>query len=210
MANVGFQVAGFSAASFSTGTSTCGATLNNGSSCTVQVIFTPAVAGGASATLAVSSSTLGVKAAQAALSGIGHTANGLNVNPPQLTLTQATIGQPSVAQTVSLSNSGALPANGLALTVPAPFSLSQSTCGMTLARSNMHRRGRIHANFEWRYCRSSYRRILHAELGGGDSERNWRRRRRNPDPAGVAELLNHWRRNGEQSADDDAHQYGSR
>ena len=40
--NVGFQFTGTSATSFSTGTSTCGAVLNSGSSCTAQVIFTPA------------------------------------------------------------------------------------------------------------------------------------------------------------------------
>jgi hypothetical protein len=41
MANVGFQIAGPAAGSFSTGSTTCGATLNKGSGCTVQVIFTP-------------------------------------------------------------------------------------------------------------------------------------------------------------------------
>jgi hypothetical protein len=68
MANVGFQLIGSSATSFATGATTCGTTagtvLNAGSSCTVQVTFTPAGAGGSSATLVISSSTFGVTAAQ--------------------------------------------------------------------------------------------------------------------------------------------------
>jgi hypothetical protein len=45
-ANVGFQITGAAAASFSTGTTTCGAQLAAGTSCTVQVIFTSLGGGG--------------------------------------------------------------------------------------------------------------------------------------------------------------------
>jgi hypothetical protein len=132
MANVGFQITGQSAASFGAGDTTCGALLNNGSGCTVRVIFTPTTAGGAAATLTISSSTLGVKAVQVPLSGGGQ-ATGINVSPPQMSFTVATIGQPSAAQTVTITNTSTLIANGLSLAVNAPFSLGQNTCGSTLA-----------------------------------------------------------------------------
>ena len=133
MANVSFQVTGQPAGVFSTGTSSCGATLNGGSSCTVQVIFTPATAGENTATLIVSSSTLGVKAATVALSGTGTAAAGLNVSPAQMTFTQAAIGQASAAQTATISNTSSSSAGGITLVVTAPFSLTQNTCGTSLA-----------------------------------------------------------------------------
>jgi hypothetical protein len=133
MANVGFQITGQAAGSFSTGSTTCGATLNSGSSCTVQVIFTPASAGGNLATLTVTSATLGVKAAQVALSGTGTATAGINVNPAQMTLAEATVGQASAAQTATITNTSSLNAAGLTLTVTAPFSLTQNTCGTSLA-----------------------------------------------------------------------------
>ena len=133
MANVGFQITGQSASSFSLGTSTCGATLNNGSNCTAEVVFTPAVAGGNAATLIVSSSTLGVRAAQASLSGTGQATAGINISPAQMTFSVANVGQASAVQTATISNAGTVSATGLALSVTPPFSLTQITCGATLA-----------------------------------------------------------------------------
>jgi hypothetical protein len=133
MANVGFQVTGQSAASFSVGATTCGALLKNGSSCTAQVIFTPVSAGGAAATLIASSSTLGVKPVQVALTGNGQALSGINVTPAQMSFTVATLGQPSAPQRATISNTGALAVNGLLLATSAPFSVAQSSCGTSLA-----------------------------------------------------------------------------
>lgn len=133
MANVGFQITGPWAGSFSTGVTTCGAMLANGSSCTVQAIFTPASAGGNTATLTVTSSTLGVKAATVVLSGTGQAASGLNVSPAQMSFAVATLGQASTAQAVTVTNSGATAATGLTLSTAAPFSLVQNGCGAALA-----------------------------------------------------------------------------
>jgi hypothetical protein len=133
MANVGFQITGLSGISFSTGTTNCGAALNNGSSCTVQIIFTPAAAGGAEGTLTISSSTLGVKAVQVALTGTGYAPDGVNVSPAQMSFTVAALGQSSAAQTVTITNSSSLAAGGFAMTVGAPFALTQNNCGTSLA-----------------------------------------------------------------------------
>ena len=133
MANVGLQIAGPAAGSFSTGTTNCGASLDAGASCTVQVIFTPASAGGAAATLTVSSSTLGVSPVTVPLSGTGQSPAGLNVNPTQLSFPAQELNQQSGAQTVTVSNTGATTATGLSLAVSGPFSLSQNNCGGSLA-----------------------------------------------------------------------------
>jgi hypothetical protein len=133
LANVGFQISGANASSFSYGSTTCGATLANGSSCTVQVVFTPSAAGGATASLAVSSSTAGVAAATVQLTGNGQTAAGLNVSPAQLLFPIVAPGQFSTSQKVTITNTGGSAATSLTLTPTPPFSLVQNACGATLA-----------------------------------------------------------------------------
>jgi hypothetical protein len=133
LADVGFQITGLSATSFSYGPTTCGTTLANGSSCTVQVVFTPTAAGGASASLAVSSSSSGVAAVPVPLSGTGQTPAGLNVSPAQLAFPIVTPGQSSPSQTVNITNTGGSAATSLTLTAAPPFSLVQNTCGSSLA-----------------------------------------------------------------------------
>jgi hypothetical protein len=128
LANVGFQITGPAASSFTTGATTCGATLNNGSSCTLQVIFTPAATGGSAAMLIVSSSTLGVTAAQVPLNGNGTSTTQLVVSPLQLTFPATIAGQSSAAQTVTVTNTSSYAAASLTLSVASPFSLTQDTC----------------------------------------------------------------------------------
>jgi Abnormal spindle-like microcephaly-assoc'd, ASPM-SPD-2-Hydin len=133
MANVGFQITGPAATSFSTGLTTCGSTLTAGSVCTVQVIFTPTAAGASAATLIISSSTIGVAAVQVPLSGTGQAVSGLSVSPAQMAFTQPAIGQASASQTAAISNLSSVVAGGLTLTLTGPFSLTQNACGSTLA-----------------------------------------------------------------------------
>ncbi len=133
MANVGFQISGPAAASFSTGSTTCGSTLTAGSGCTVQVIFTPAAAGAGTATLIVSSSTIGVAAVQVPLSGTGQAASGLSVSPSQMGFAQRAIGQASASQMAAITNLSSVAAGWLTLTLTGPFSLTQNACGTSLA-----------------------------------------------------------------------------
>jgi hypothetical protein len=133
MINIGFQIAGQSASSFSWSASTCAATLNSGSSCKVQVGFVPAAAGQLTATLIVSSATLGVAAVQVPLIGIGQTASGITIAPTQMTFTQPILGQASEAQTITVTNTNSVTSSGLALSVGPPFSLVQNTCNALLA-----------------------------------------------------------------------------
>jgi hypothetical protein len=133
MANVGFQLAGPAAASYSTGATTCGATLNGGSGCTVQVIFTPAATGSIAATLTVSSSTAGVTPVSVPMNGSGQLSSGLGGNPAQLTFPVVAVGQSSAALPVTISNSSAYSIGSLTLAVSAPFVLTQNACTGSLA-----------------------------------------------------------------------------
>lgn len=133
MANVGFQITGPAAASYSIGATTCGVTLTGGLSCTVQVVFTPAAVGSTAATLSVSSSTANVAPISVSLNGAAQLSSGLGANPAQLTFPVVGVGQSSAAQPVTINNSSSYAIGSLALTVNAPFFLTQNTCTTTLA-----------------------------------------------------------------------------
>jgi hypothetical protein len=138
MANIGFAMTGPSASEFSCGgticsATNCGAMLANGSSCTVQVVFSPSTAGGASATLVISSSSPGVAAASVPLAGAGQAQSGISVQPAQLSFSVVAPGQSSSPQTVTVTNNSKTTANSLALLVSAPFSLVNNTCSASLA-----------------------------------------------------------------------------
>jgi hypothetical protein len=132
-ANVGFQISGASAGSFSTGTTTCAAMLIAASSCTVQVIFTPVAAGGNTALLTVSSATLGVAPMTALLGGAGNAVSGLNVSPAELTFAATLVGSSSATQTVTVSNTSSVLASQLQLTITPGFVLTQNACAASLA-----------------------------------------------------------------------------
>jgi hypothetical protein len=134
LTNVGFQINGLSAGSFSYGSTTCGATLANGSSCTVQVTFTPTTAGGATASLVVSSSTPGVAPVSVPLTGTSQNPAGLDVSPAQLVFPIVAPGQSSTAL-VTITNNGVAAANSLTFPVTPPFSpvATAKPCGSSLA-----------------------------------------------------------------------------
>ena len=133
LANAGFQITGPAAASYSIGATTCGPTLSGGGSCTVQVIFTPAATGPISASLTVTSSTLGVTPVSVSLNGTGQLSNGLGGNPAMLTFPAVGVGQSSTAMPVTISNNSSYAISSLALAVNGPFTLTQNTCTSSLA-----------------------------------------------------------------------------
>ena len=133
ISNLGLQITGLSAASFSLGTKSCGPTLAAGASCKADVVFTPSTSGGATAILTVSSGTSGVKSFSVPLIGTGQIAAVLKVSPVQLSYAAQALNEVSSAQTVTVSNTGGGSATGLTLTISGPFSLSQNTCAIALA-----------------------------------------------------------------------------
>jgi hypothetical protein len=133
MSEVGFQITGPSASNFAMGGTTCGATLGDGKSCTLKVTFTPTASGTEDATLTVTSSSSQVKAVKVPLSGNGQTDAGLNASPSELTFAATAVGKSSAAQTVTITNNAQAAAAGLSLMATGPFSVTQNTCGATLA-----------------------------------------------------------------------------
>jgi hypothetical protein len=133
MANVGFQITGAAAVSYSVTATTCGALLANGSSCTVQIVFTPGATGAIAAMLAISSSTTGVAAISVPLNGSGQLASGLATNPSQLSFPIVAAGQSSTAQPVTVTNSSSYAIGSVTLAAGAPFNITQSTCTGSLA-----------------------------------------------------------------------------
>ena len=129
ISSIGFQLTGSAAAQYTVGTTTCGAQLNAGASCTAQVSFTPAGTGAISAALSISSSTAGVSAVQVPLNGTGNLATGLTVSPSPLTFaTAVAVGQTSGAQTVTVTNSTGYAIGSVSVATAAPFSISANGC----------------------------------------------------------------------------------
>jgi hypothetical protein len=133
MANIGFAFTGPAATSYSVASTTCGALLNNGSSCTAQIVFTPNATGSSAAALVVSSSTTGVAAVSVPLNGTGLLTSGLTASPTSLTFAVVAILQSSPAQLVTFTNSSSYAISAVTLATSAPFNITQNGCTGSLA-----------------------------------------------------------------------------
>ena len=133
MANIGFAFSGAAASSYTVASTTCGAMLKGGASCTALVEFTPEGTGAIAAMLAVSSSTPGVAAAAVTLNGSAQLASGLTISPAQLDFQVVAMGQTSAAQTVTISNSTGYTIGAVSLAAAMPFSVTQTNCAGSLA-----------------------------------------------------------------------------
>jgi len=133
MANIGLQLTGAAAASYSLVANTCGATLAAGASCTVGVVFTPSGTGAISALLSISSSTAHVAAVGIPINGYAQVTGGLTANPSAVNFGTVAIGQAPAAQTVTIGNGTGYAIAAPALSITAPFTVSSSTCTGTLA-----------------------------------------------------------------------------
>ena len=208
MADVGFQINGQSATSFSTAANTCNAGLNVAASCTIQVIFTPVSAGPAVATLTITSSTPGLKApAIVPLSGAGLAPSALTTNPTQLNFAATALGQMSAVQTVTITNPGGMTASGLSLSVSGPFTLAQNTCGSACLRvSELYGRNCIYAAAEGRADRlSGHCFHVDAHRDQRAAKRNRRSLRQRSDLARTGEFRGH--RRGRHQQRDHCHDF---
>ncbi|HEY6292158.1 MAG TPA: FG-GAP-like repeat-containing protein, partial [Terriglobia bacterium] len=117
-----------------TQTNTCpssSASLAQGTSCTVSVIFTPAASGSRTGSLTVTDSIASSPQALA-LSGTG-VAPAVTLAPASLTFAAQNVGTTSAAQTVTLTNNGS---GTLAITsiTPSPQFGETNTCGSSVAQ----------------------------------------------------------------------------
>ena len=114
-------------------TTTCGATLAAGASCTASVTFRPTAAGARTGTLTVASDASNPSLA-VALSGTGTAASSatLAANPTSVSFGTIGTGSSSSPLTVTLSNTGTASASIGGVTVSGDFTQT-TTCGSTLA-----------------------------------------------------------------------------
>jgi len=129
----GIAFANSNAPEFVVSANGCGATLNAGASCTLNVAYAPNGAGADSATLTVNSSG---GSPVVSLSGTGTSAASpsLSAAPPIAAFGNVNVGQSSSPITVTVNNTGTGMATGIAManSNAAEFVVSGSTCGATL------------------------------------------------------------------------------
>ena len=114
----------------------CGPSLNAGSSCTINVTFTPSTYGARSGSIILTDNAgTGTQIIPVSGTGLGAT---LTITPVAgLTFAGQNLGTTSAAQNVTLTNSGNISATSVVIgtTDPAEFAISSTTCGTTLASS---------------------------------------------------------------------------
>jgi hypothetical protein len=113
-------------------TNNCGSSLAVSASCSIQVTFTPTVAGDRPGTLTVYANVSGGHLAST-LDGTGITPGLLTITPSTLSYPATVQGSTSAAQTVSIQNTGGAAVQLQTLTVTTDYQLSSNTCGATLA-----------------------------------------------------------------------------
>jgi hypothetical protein len=120
-------------------TNFCTANLAANSSCIISVQFAPTTTGPQNGTLSISDITR-TQAQTVALSSTGLAPPVLSVNLTSLTFVGQTVGQPSAAQMVTITNTGGAPLGNVGFQITGlsagSFAWSASTCPTTLANGN--------------------------------------------------------------------------
>ncbi len=134
-----FALSGTNSGSFSISANTCGASLAASATCTITLSFKPLVTGTNSATLTVTDNAgTGTQTASVTGTGAAGAAPVITLGATSLTFPNTIDGGSSVAQTITVKNSGTATANltsiALGGTNPSQFK-DLTTCGTTLAAS---------------------------------------------------------------------------
>jgi hypothetical protein len=111
-------------------TSTCGATLLAGTSCTFGLSWTPAIPGNMTGTITFNNSALNSPQI-VSITGVG-VVPAVTLSPPSLTFPTQVVFTTSKAMTVTLTNSGAGILRITKISVSGPFS-ETNTCGTSVA-----------------------------------------------------------------------------
>jgi hypothetical protein len=109
---------------------TCGASVDAGASCAIVITFTPAATGAAQATLDITDNAA-TSPQSVALSGTGAVPT-ISLTPTTLTFASQAVGTPSAIQTVTLTNTGAVPVTIAQVSYSGDFS-ETSNCIATIA-----------------------------------------------------------------------------
>jgi hypothetical protein len=123
-------------APFSRSGGSCGATLNAGANCSINIVFTPTAVGPANGTVTISAN-VGVAGSPVTLTGTGVAAvRSASVAPNPLAFGNWASGTSSNPAFVTVSNTGNVQLTGGSFTITAGsprFTRSGGTCGATLA-----------------------------------------------------------------------------
>lgn len=109
----------------------CGASLTGHSSCAIAVTFTPTQLGAENGALIVNDM---LRSQTVTLSGTGLAPPSMSAMPTTVAFGTYTVGQTSPVQTVTLTNTGGITLNNLALAVTGDFTIpaGAGTCGLSL------------------------------------------------------------------------------
>jgi Putative Ig domain/Abnormal spindle-like microcephaly-assoc'd, ASPM-SPD-2-Hydin len=111
---------------------TCGSTLAAGASCTINVTFTPSQLGARSASITITDNTTG-SPSSVSLSGVGLTSGpNATLSATSLNFGSQAPGQPSPAQSITLSNYGTMSLSSVDIAASTNF-IETSTCDATLS-----------------------------------------------------------------------------
>jgi hypothetical protein len=123
---------GLAAGDFAVASTTCGATLAGGASCTIDVTVRPTVGGARAAVMGVNSNAYGSPHG-VTLSAIGTTP--LTIEPPALEFGSVNVGLASAGQAVTVRNNQSVPVAFTGIAANGDFAVSAvgTTCGATLA-----------------------------------------------------------------------------
>ena len=112
---------------------TCGAVLKGGAFCLVSIDFSPVVAGDEPGLLTMTVTNAGVAPLVVPLDGTGLAVGGIAPSPTQMTFGSVGVETTSVAQTLTVTNSGQAAVRGLAIEVNGDFGLIGDQCPAVLA-----------------------------------------------------------------------------
>lgn len=125
----GITITGTNSTDF-TQSNTCGASVNSGAGCTINVTFTPGAAGARTATLTVTDNA-SPSTQTVALSGTGA-ASTVSLSGSSLTYTiQTMVGTPTTAQTITLNNAGTAALTIASIVTTGDFSQTDN-CGASV------------------------------------------------------------------------------
>jgi uncharacterized repeat protein (TIGR03803 family) len=117
---------------FAISANTCGATLDTGASCSVNVTFTPKALGPLTGTLTFTDNAPN-SPQTVALSGTGVKVLPVTLTPASATYPKQKVGRTSKPKTFTLTNKQPVTLTNIAISTTGDFAVSSTTCGASLA-----------------------------------------------------------------------------
>lgn len=118
-----------------TETTTCGATLASGATCTVSVVFAPQSIGTLTGTLSVTNTSTANSTLTATLTGTGLPTTA-TISPTSLSFGHVVLNSTSASQVITWSNPNSIPLSITKVSTTGNFAVSATTCTGTIAANS--------------------------------------------------------------------------